>query len=253
MYAVYAFCREADDIVDEGGSEDEKRARLAEFRRGLDACFEGRPAGPTFSALAAVARRHSLSKKHLADVVDGCEMDLATTRYETFEDLGRYLDRVASAVGRATMQVCGVDPEAHKDYAVAGGYAVQLTNILRDVKEDRMRGRIYLPLEDLRRFEVAEEELGRPAPTPRFKELMRFEVARNRAYYERARSVIGDAERRKLLPLEAIVRIYSRLLDAIERRGYDVLSSRVSVPGWKKLTLGLGTWARTRLGMPLGH
>jgi len=253
MYAVYAFCREADDIVDEGGTVPEKRERLDAFRRGLDACFAGAPEGPIFVALAATAKRFKLAKKHLADVIDGCAMDLETTRYETFEALGAYLDRVASAVGRTTMEICGVDPERWKDYAVAGGYAVQLTNILRDVKEDAERGRIYIPMEDLRRFEVAEAELTAAAPSKRFQELMRYQVARNRAYYERARTTIDDAERRKLLPLEAIVRIYARLLDAIERRGYDVLSGRVSVSGWKKLTLGLGTWARARMGLPLGR
>jgi 15-cis-phytoene synthase len=252
MYAVYAFCREADDAVDEGGTPDEKAAKLAALRSGLDGAFASRPEGPMFTALADVARRYALDRKHLADVIDGCEMDLHTAKYETFDDLGRYLDRVASAVGRITMQLFGIDPAKHEEYAIAGGYAVQLTNILRDVKEDFERGRVYIPQEDLRRFEVAESELGAAAPTKRFKELMRFEVARNRAYYLRARSAIGEDDRRRLLPLEAIVRIYSRLLDAIERRDYDVLGERVAIPGWRKAMLGIGTWTRARLGLPLG-
>lgn len=252
MYAVYAFCREADDAVDEGGTDAEKAEKLAALRRALDRTYDGHPEGLAMTALADVVRRYGLAKKHLADVIDGCEMDLRGARYETFDDLARYLDRVASAVGRVTMQIFGLDPDAHADYAVAGGYAVQLTNILRDVKEDFLRGRIYIPQEDLRRFEVPEADLGADAPTPRFRELMRFQVARNRAYYARSRSAIGDRERRILLPLEAIVRIYSRLLDAIERRGFDVLGARVAIPGWRKAMLGLGTWARARLRLPLG-
>lgn len=253
MYAVYAFCRVADDIVDEPGpSAAERRAELADLRRALDAAFEGSPDGPGMTALAEVGRRYKLDRKHLRDVIDGCEMDLERARYERFEDLEGYLDRVASAVGRVTMQIFGLDPAKHADYAIAGGYAVQLTNILRDVKEDYERGRVYIPQEDLRRFGVPESDLGAAKPTKGFRELMRFEVARNRAYYERARAAIGDGERRVLLPLEAIVRIYSRLLDAIERRGYDVLGARVAIPGWRKAMLGLGTWARARLRLPLG-
>jgi phytoene synthase len=252
MYAVYAFCREADDAVDEGGTDAEKAARLDAVRRALDRVYEGKPEGPALTALAEVVSRYGLQKKHLADVVDGCEMDLRRTRYETFDDLAQYLDRVASAVGRVTMQIFGLDPTLYADYAVAGGYAVQLTNILRDVKEDFERGRVYLPQEDLKRFEVPESDLGAAKPSRRFRELMRFEVARNRAYYDRSRTAIGDRERRILLPLEAIVRIYSRLLDAIERRGYDVLGARVAIPGWRKAMLGFGTWARARLRLPLG-
>jgi phytoene synthase len=127
------------------------------------------------------------------------------------------------------MQIFGIDPAKYAEYAVAGGYAVQLTNILRDVKEDFERGRVYIPQEDLRRFEVPESDLEAAEPTKRFRDLTRFQVARNRAYYEKARTSLG-LEHRKLLPLEAIVRINSRLLHAI----YDVLGKRVAVPGWRR-------------------
>lgn len=253
MYAVYAFCREADDIADEPGPLDEKRAALARFRAALDRAYAGAPEGPTFTALADVVRRHGLAKEHLLHVVDGCEMDLVRDRYETFEDLAAYLDRVASAVGRITIQLFGLDPEKLADYAIAGGYAVQLTNILRDVGEDAARGRVYIPQEDLRRFGVAEADL-RPgaAPTAAFRELMRFEVDRARGFYARAGAAIDERGRRTLLPLTAIVRIYSRLLDRIEGRGYDVLSERVALPAWRKAALGVGTLVRARLGLPLG-
>jgi phytoene synthase len=261
MYAVYAFCRAADDISDEPGALEAKREGFARFREALEAACAGRPEGGgadgpesrVFLALADVARRYGLSKEHLVHVVDGCEMDLVKERYATFEELGAYLDRVASAVGRITIQLFGLDPESLAAYAVAGGYAVQLTNILRDVKEDFERGRVYIPAEDLARFGVTDRDLAAEAPSERFRELMRFEVDRARRYYADARAAIGDRERRRLLPLEAIVRIYSRLLDAIEQRGYDVLSARVAVPGWRKAALGLDTLARARLGLPMGR
>ncbi len=252
MHALYAFCREADDIVDEPGATEAKRAALARFRAALDACYEGRTEGAptsTFTALAEVVRRARISKRHLADVIDGCEMDLDRARYETWEELRGYLDRVASAVGRATIELYGLDPAALAEYAAAGGAAVQLTNILRDVREDAARGRVYVPQEDLRRFGVAESDLGAAAPTPAFRDLLRFEAARARDLYAAAWRSIGDRERRTLLPLDAILRIYRRLLDAIERRGYDVLSARVAIPAWRKAAVGLGTLARARLGL----
>lgn len=253
MYAVYAFCRAADDISDEPGALEKKREEFARFREALDRACAGTPEGPVFLALADVVRRYRLSKTHLLHVVDGCEMDLVKERYATFDELAAYLDRVASAVGRVTIQLFGLDPEKLAVYAIAGGYAVQLTNILRDVKEDFERGRVYLPAEDLARFGVADADLAANAPGERFRELMRFEVARARRYYDDARAAIGDRERRRLLPLEAIVKIYSRLLDAIEARGYDVLSGRVAIPGWHKAALGIGTLARARLGLPMGR
>ena len=253
MCAIYALCRLADDIADGPGSLEEKRAHLARLRFDLVAACEGRirpsPAAPVLRAVAHVIAQTSLSPEHLLRVVEGCEMDLARTRYETFAELEGYLDRVASAVGRATMQVFGLDPERLSEYAKAGGYAVQLTNIVRDVREDAERGRVYLPQEDLRRFGVSEQALCAAAPTDAVRALVRFEVERARALYARARAAIGKHERRVLLPLEIIVRIYSRLLDEIERLDFDVLSRRVTLPTWRKAGLALETLVRAKLGI----
>jgi phytoene synthase len=253
MYAVYAFCREADDIVDEPGEIEVKRAALDRFESGLGRAFAGQPEGPTYRALAHVAARYGLSQKHFAHVIEGCRWDLDRARYETWADLEKYLDRVASAVGRITMQVFGLDPEARAAYAIAGGHSVQLTNILRDVREDFALGRVYIPQEDLRRFGVAESDLGADRPTDRLRELMRFQVARARTLYEQAATTIPERERRTLLPLTAITRIYARLLDEIERRRYDVLSERVAVPGWKKALIGISSLLRARLRLPMGR
>ncbi|MFC1708234.1 phytoene/squalene synthase family protein [Planctomycetota bacterium] len=253
MYALYCFCREADDAVDEAGEVAAKRAALDQLRDGLDRCFADRPEGPMFEALAAVRSSYGLSKQHLDDVVTGCEMDLDTTRYETFADLAIYLDRVASAVGRATMELFGVSPEGCAKYATAGGHSVQLTNILRDVKEDLTRDRIYLPQEDLKRFSVTESDLRNERLSDGFLELMAFEVARTRGLYQKAREVTSDAQKRALLPLTTISRIYERVLDRIEARSYDVFSERVSLPGWRKAFLGLDTWLKARLHLPIGR
>jgi phytoene synthase len=146
-------------------------------------------------------------------------MDPLKSSYETFDDLGHYLDRIASAVGRVTMQNFGIDPAKYAEYAVAGGHAVQLTNILCDVKEDFERWRVHIPQEDLRRFEVPESDLEAVEPTKRFRDLTRFQVPRKRRYTRR----------------------------------HDVLGKRVAVPGWRKATLGIGTWIRARLKPPLGR
>lgn len=256
LYALYAFARLADDIVDEPGDPADQAARLEGLRAGLDAALAGRAEGPVLAAVADVVRRHGLDPRHLHAIVDGCAMDLARTRYETFADLAVYLDRVSSAVGRLVMQLHGVDPAARADYARAGGQAVQLTNIIRDIREDRGLGRVYLPQEDLRRFGVREEDLDvARAPGENVRALVRFQIARARALYAQARAdaVLPPAERRRIYPLESIVRIYSRLLDAIERRDGDVFGERVRLPGWRKGLLGLGTLVRAKLRLPAGR
>jgi len=253
MFALYGFCRVADDIVDEPGTLDQKRRDLVALRGALDAAWAGEPRGAVLTALRAVQGRYPLSKQHLVAVIDGCEMDLEQRRYRTYEELAVYLDRVASAVGRATMEIFGIDPNARERYAVAGGQSVQLTNILRDVREDLERDRIYLPQEDLERFGVSEEGLAARRVDGPFRALMAFEVERARRLYHEARESLSEAERRRLLPLTAISRIYERVLDRIEAAGYDVFEQRASLPGWRKATLGLGTWLRARLHLRIGR
>jgi phytoene synthase len=253
MYALYAFCRVADDIVDEPGEEVAKRAGLAELRARLVACWDGRPEGPMFTALADARERFGLDARHLVDVVDGCEMDLDVARYETWDDLCIYLDRVATAVGRATMQVLGLDPERLAAYALAGGRSVQLTNIVRDVREDAERGRVYLPMEELRAAGVREGDLLADRSGDALKRLVARQVERTRGLYARSRETTTPGERRRLLPLTAICRIYERVLDDIEARDHDVLAARASIPGWKKACIGLDTWLRARLGLPIGR
>jgi phytoene synthase len=253
MYALYTFCREADDIVDEPGEVGDKRLELAAFGKGLSACMAGEPEGPMYVALAEVCQRYGVSETHLRHVIDGCAMDLETLRYDTYEDLALYLDRVASAVGRATMQVFGIDPAQREAYAVSGGQSVQLTNIIRDVKEDLDRDRIYLPKEDLERFSVTEADLLAGVMTDDLRALMKFQVERARSLYAVARDSLPGEERRRLLPLTAISRIYERVLDQIEARSYDVFAGRARLSGWRKASVGLSTWVRARLGLSIGR
>lgn len=255
LYAVYAFCRAADDISDEPGAPEEKAVAFARFRAALDEACAGRPrkgGDPLFVALADVVGRYGVAKGDLEAVVDGTQQDLDRTRYETFDELAGYLDRVAGAVGRITIRIAGLDPGRLRRYAESGGIAVQMTNIVRDVREDLERGRIYLPLEDLRRFGVEEADLGAKGPPKgAVRDLLAFEVARAREHYARCRAGASQAERRRLVPLEAIMRIYERLLDRIEALGYDVFAERVRVGGATKARLALGTWVRARLRLPL--
>jgi phytoene synthase len=246
---IYAFCREADDIVDEPGED--KPGRLERFREGLHAAYRGEGRGPIFTGLAAVLRTRPLTQAHLEAVIDGCAMDLHTARYETFADLAVYLDRVSCAVGRAVMEALGVDPRRHAAYAEAGGYSVQLTNILRDVKEDLDRDRIYLPLESLRRHGVTEADLRAGRPTEAFVALMQAEAERARGYYAAAHAAIGEPERRKLLPLTIVSRLYERRLGEIEAAGFDVLRRRPRLSSARKLAIALGAVLRAKLGLPI--
>ena len=248
IYATYAFCRLCDDIVDEPVGDGSKPAeRLHEVRVGLDRAYEGRPGGDMWLALNDASARFGVRRRHFRDIIDGVEMDLERSRYETFEDLRRYCHRVASAVGLVCIEICGYRDERAVDHAVDLGIAMQLTNILRDVKEDAQRGRVYIPLEDLRRFGCTERELIDGRVNDAFRSLMAFEVARARRYFESGSRLFPLLDRRSRACTSGMHAVYSRLLDRIERAGYDVFNSRVGVSNPVKLALVAGQWVRSLL------
>jgi phytoene synthase len=248
LYAVYAFCRFIDDIADDQNRR-HPAALLARWREELELVYGGAPTHPVSYALADAVRRFRLPQAYFLDLIRGVEMDLTQRRYASFDELYQYCYRVASTVGLLCIEIFGYQRRSARDYAVDLGIAFQLTNILRDVLEDARRGRIYLPLEDLRRFDCAEAELLIGRYSPRVGALMAFECGRARAYYLRARGALAPEDRGSLATAEAMRSIYERLLDRIEARHFDVFGPKVTLPRYEKVTLALAAWGRSQLGL----
>jgi phytoene synthase len=246
LFAVYAFCRFVDDVADDAAVRDPGRL-LALWRGELASVYAGTPTRKVGVALADAVARFGLDRRHFEDILRGVEMDLTARRYQTFAELEEYCYLVASAVGLLCIEIFGYTSPAARGYAVDLGRAFQLTNILRDVEEDARRGRIYLPLEDLKQFGVAEDELLSGRYSPRLGALLAFECGRARAFYLRANGTLPAEDRRSLAVAEAMRAIYERLLHRIEARRFDVFGRRVALPAYEKLGLAAFGWARAQL------
>lgn len=239
LKAAYGFCRAVDDAVDEVKERDEGLRILAEWREQLRLAYEGEATTEEGKELAVAVRRFQIEQKDLADILTGVEMDLVQTRYETFADLYRYCYHVASAVGLVALSIFGHTGAQQRIYGEKLGIALQLTNILRDVKEDAGRGRIYLPMEDMKRFSVREEDLLAGKYTDAFFDLMAFEAGRAHRYYEEARACLSPSQRRRLASAETMGDIYFELLRGIEARGFKVFEERVAVRTADKVRIAL--------------
>jgi phytoene synthase len=252
LYAVYAFCRTVDDVADveSTGGPAEQRRQLAEWRRDVARCYErgGEPRHPIARRLAAAVRAYPIPRAALEAVVEGVEMDLDRTTYETAEDLYPYCYRVASAVGLCCIEIFGYTDPATRTYAVNLGIALQWTNILRDVGADARAGRVYLPQADLRAFAVTAEDLREGRVTDGFVKLMAHEAERARDYYRAAWAALPPADARSLVPAEIMGHIYHALLAGIEARGFRVFGERVTVPTRRKIAIALRCWAAARIG-----
>ena len=244
--ALYAFCREVDDTVDEPGDPQVARARLAWWRGEVERLYAGDPQHPVSRALAPHLHRCAIDHARLVAIIDGMQMDLEQDRYPDFAGLRLYCHRVAGVVGVLAAGIFGARDSATREYAEQLGLAFQLTNIIRDVGEDARKGRIYLPIEDLRRFGVTEHEILAARPSPRMVELMRFQAARARAHYRQAFARLAAQERRAQRPGLMMAAIYARLLDEIERDGFRVLTHRTSLTPLRKLWLAWQTWVTAR-------
>jgi phytoene synthase len=235
MCAMYAFMRYCDDLSDEPGATAESIEQWrAALTQALDGQFDDHPLWPAFHHAVA---RFRIPARYFHDMIDGVESDLTPRVVRTFDDLYHYCYRVASVVGLTTIHIFGFKDPAATVLAEKCGIAFQLTNILRDLREDAALGRVYLPFEDLERFAVQPEELGREERTDRFLRLMDFEAHRARSFYDEARPLVAMVDRRSRSSLWVLITIYSRLLDKIRASNYDVLSRRISLSTWEKLRI----------------
>jgi len=256
MHAVYAFCKEVDSIVDEPEPGSNPHDRLARWREELGSLYRtGRSTAasraqslpPVMTCLGEHVRRLGIPREYFDDIIAGVEMDLTVNRYATFRELYQYCYRVASAVGLVCLKIFGTRTPEAQTYAINLGVAFQLTNILRDLKTDGARGRIYLPTEDLTRFGYREQDLLAGAYTPAFINLMEFECRRAQEYYRAAEAVLPDTDRRALVPAEIMRAIYHTILERIEARRYQVFNRRITLSPPHRLAVALRAWLACRL------
>lgn len=242
--ALYAFCREVDDVVDECADIHIARAKLDWWRGELLAAYAGEPTHPVGQALQDVLKDFDLPREQLEEIVAGMEMDLNTGRYADFESLQLYCYRVASVVGLLAAEIFGYEDRETLKYAHDLGIAFQLTNIIRDVGEDARRGRIYLPIEDLQRFNVPAADILETRYSDNFRALMAFQAERARQYYEQAFAHLPAQDRKSQRPGLVMAGIYRTLLDEIERDGFLVLDRRTSLTPLRKLWIAWRAWRR---------
>jgi phytoene synthase len=252
MSALYAFCREVDDVADdESVPADQRREQLAAWRADLRlACEDGEPRFQVPRELRPIIQRYHLRFELFDELIRGVEMDLDIKRYETFDDLEVYCYRVASVVGLLSIEIFGYKNPACRDYAISLGKALQLTNILRDVRTDGERGRIYLPRVELERCKVSPEEILRFEYSPRFEKLAEAVAQRARLHYRTAREVLPAADRRSMLAADLMGNVYWRLLRKLEHERFNVFGPRPTrLNKGQKLLLILRTWFRYAAGV----
>ncbi len=244
--AFYAFCREVDDVVDEISDAGVARLKLAWWRSEVDALYDGKPTHPVTQALTESLQHFNLPREQLLEIIDGMEMDLDQARYADFKALHLYCYRVASVVGLVAAEIFGYQDRRTLKYAHDLGLAFQLTNIIRDVGEDARRGRIYLPLDELERFQVPISDLLEGRYSDNFRRLMEFQIARAEQTYAQALAQLPACDRKAQRAGLIMAAIYRTLLEEIKRDGYRVLDRRIKLPSWRKLWLAWQTYLRER-------
>ena len=243
--ALYAFCREVDDVVDECQDLQVAATKLAWWRTELDRLYAGQPEHPVTRALKPVLEEFNLPREQLLEIIDGMEMDLQQTRYLDFKALSLYCYRVASVVGLLAAEIFGYQDRGTQKYAHDLGMAFQLTNIIRDVGEDARRGRVYLPLDELKRFEVPVADILNARHSDSFRRLMEFQIERAEQYYAQALGELPASDRKTQRPGLMMAAIYRTLLDEIKSDGCLVLTQRTSLPPLRKMWIAWRTWIRT--------
>ncbi len=242
--ALYAFCREVDDVVDECSDESVARTTLAWWRGQVADIYNGKPQHPVAMALVPLVKEFNLPQEHLLEIIDGMEMDLNQHQYADFKSLQLYCYRVASVVGLLAAEIFGYTDRKTLKYAHDLGIALQLTNIIRDVGEDARRGRIYLPQDELAQFGVHTNDILDARETDAFNKLMQFQIERAQGYYELALAELPAVDRRAQRTGLMMAAIYRATLGEVAYSGCHVLKERVSLPPLRKLLLAFKTWLK---------
>lgn len=248
MNTVYAFCRETDDIVDEGSVDDNlKYEKLRKWRIELEKSLDGHSDYHLINKLSRTIQKFNIPLEPFFDLLKGMEMDLQQKRYVTFNDLQNYCYHVASTVGLMCIEIFGYRHPSAKDFAINLGIALQLTNILRDVKKDAERGRIYLPKEDLEKFNYKESDIFNNTYNENFQSMMKFQVERARQYFNTATNSLNREDKKTMFAARAMQHIYYRMLNKIVDADYDVYNKKIRISKVKKVGISLGVWAKYRV------
>ena len=248
MNTVYAFCRETDDIVDESGETvDMKFEKLHKWYIELEKALKGHSGYPLLNKLGNTIHKFNIPYEPFFELLKGMEMDLQNKRYITFDDLKLYCYRVASTVGLMCIEIFGYKHKSAKEFAIDLGIALQLTNILRDIKKDSLKGRIYLPQEDLEKFGYKDEDILSQNYNPNFISLMKYEVQRAEEFFNRATENLNLDDKKAMFAARAMQHIYKRLLEKIVEADYNVYKKNIKVNGFEKVGISLGVWAKYRL------
>ncbi len=242
--ALYAFCREVDDVVDECTDANVARTTLNWWRAQVAAIYEGKPQHPVCIALVPIVRQFNLAQEHLLEIIDGMEMDLEQARYQDFKSLQLYCYRVASVVGLLSVEIFGYSNRQTLKYAHDLGIAFQLTNIIRDVGEDARRNRIYLPMDEMQQFNVTAADILNARETENFQKLMAFQIERAQRFYDQALAQLPGEDRKSQRTSLIMAAIYRATLIEVTASGCHVLKERVSLTPTYKLWLAIKTWLK---------
>jgi len=248
MNTVYAFCRQTDDIVDEGTISDAvKYEKLRKWRIELEKSLRGLSDYQLINKLSRTIQNFNIPLQPFFDLIKGMEMDLQKKRYLTFNDLKTYCYNVASTVGLMCIEIFGYRHHSAKDFAINLGIALQLTNILRDIKKDAEKGRIYLPKEDLEKFNYNESDVFNNTYNENFQRMMEYQVERAREYFNAATACLNREDKKAMFAARAMQHIYSRMLNKIVDADYNVYQNKIRISTFKKVGISLGVWAKYRI------
>lgn len=246
MTALYAFCREVDDVVDECTDYQIAQTKLAWWKQEIHRLFHETPQHPVTQALKPVVNSFGLQEAHFIEIIDGMQMDTQYNRYADFEQLALYCYRVASVVGLLSAQIFGYTDRATLEYAHDLGMAFQLTNIIRDVGEDARRGRIYIPLDEMEQAGVTEQQLLNSQASPQMQALLLKQIERAEMFYDKALNQLPAKDVRSQLPGLLMAAIYRALLHEIKPDPNLVLTHKIMLPPFRKLKLAIGAWFKYR-------